>query len=264
MLNQWFADPLQLGLAQAVAAILLALVVVVIATSYRIHLTREVLVALARGFVQVVVVGLILVSLLQTPVWTAFIALIIMIAIAARISARRVQHIPGAFSVSLIGISLGGGLVILIMTLLGVIEFSITSLIPVGSMLIANAMNTNAQALERFRAEIIAHTGQIEAALSLSASPNKAIERYVQAAVQASMIPRIDSLASLGIVWIPGLMTGMILSGTQPVYAAIYQFVVIAMIFSSSGLTALISILLVRSHVFTPAEQLALRASPET
>jgi putative ABC transport system permease protein len=53
--------------------------------------------------------------------------------------------------------------------------------------------------------------------------------------VRASLIPRIDSLRSLGIVWIPGLMAGMVLAGSDPVYAAIYQFVVIAMVFASSA-----------------------------
>ena len=77
--------------------------------------------------------------------------------------------------------------------------------------------------------------------------------------MQSSLIPAIDSLRSLGIVWIPGLMAGMLLSGASPIYAAIYQFVTIAMILSSSGLTALFSSLLIRSSVFSPAEQLTLR-----
>ena len=64
-------------------------------------------------------------------------------------------------------------------------------------------------------------------------------------------------------VWIPGLMAGMILAGSDPIYAAIYQFVVIAMIFASSGLTSLISTLLIRRQAFTAAEQLILRPSQE-
>jgi len=70
---------------------------------------------------------------------------------------------------------------------------------------------------------------------------------------------KLDSLKSLSIVWIPGSMAGMLLSGSDPVYAAIYQFVAITMIFSASGLTALISSLLIRNHAFSPAEQLTLR-----
>jgi putative ABC transport system permease protein len=95
--------------------------------------------------------------------------------------------------------------------------------------------------------------------LALGAEPKNTVTPYVQAAVQASLIPRIDSLRSLGIVWIPGLMAGMVLSGEDPVYAAIYQFVVIAMIFAAAGLTSVVSTLLIRSRVFSSAQQLTLQ-----
>jgi putative ABC transport system permease protein len=145
------------------------------------------------------------------------------------------------------------------MTWLGVIDAALNSLIPVGSMLIANAMNSNALALDRFQGEVKSYVGQIEAALALGAEPKHTVRPYVQAAVQASLIPRIDSLRSLGIVWIPGLMAGMVLSGEDPVYAAIYQFVVIALIFAAAGLTSVVSTLLIRSRAFSPAQQLVLR-----
>jgi len=80
--------------------------------------------------------------------------------------------------------------------------------------------------------------------------------------LQASLIPAIDSLRPLGIVWIPGLMAGMLLSGAREIYAAVYQFVAISMIFSSSGLTALSGSLLIRASAFSPAEQLTLRPRP--
>ena len=56
-------------------------------------------------------------------------------------------------------------------------------------------------------------------------------------------------------------MTGMLLSGADPLYAAIYQFVVIAMILASSGLTSLLSTLMIRNHAFSAAEQLVLKSS---
>lgn len=261
MLNQIFAnDPLLLGLAQAAAAILLALVVMLLARHWQIHLEREVIVALARGIIQIVIVGWVLVVLVQGPNWTSALVLLGMIFAAAAISARRAKGIPGAFEVSLWGIGLGAGSVIVLMVVLGLAETGVSELIPVGSMIIANAMNTNALALERFRSEVQSHTGQIEAALALGAAPNATITPYVQAAVTASLIPRIDSLRSLGIVWIPGLMAGMVLAGSNPVYAAIYQFVVIAIIFATSGITSLISVLLIRARAFSAAEQLLLRA----
>src|SRR6201982_3619773 len=120
-------------------------------------------------------------------------------------------------------------------------------------------MNTNGLALNRFRSDVLAHVGEIETALGLGAEARTSVSPYVQASFEASLIPAIDSLRSLGIVWIPGLMAGMLLSGARPVYAAIYQFVVLAMIFASSGLTSLISTMLIRARVMTPAQQLILR-----
>jgi putative ABC transport system permease protein len=260
MLNLIFANQIYLGIAQALVAFVLALVIMLVARWSLIRLEREIIGALLRGIIQIVIVGSILGLLLQGPRWSSVFVLIAMMAAAATIAARRAKGIPGAFLVSLYGISFGSGVVILLSTWLGVIDTAVSSLIPVGSMLIANAMNTNSLALDRFRGEIEAHIGQIEAGLALGASPNRVVTPYVRSAVQASLIPRVDSLRSLGIVWIPGLMAGMVLAGSDPIYAAIYQFVVIAIIFAAAGLTSLVSTLLIRSHAFSAAEQLTLRA----
>jgi putative ABC transport system permease protein len=259
MLNHIFTDQLRLGLAQALAAALLAFAVVLLARRQKIHLERETTIALLRGLIQIIAVGSVLGVLLQAPRWIGAFLLAAMIAAAGATSAKRAKGLPGAFQVSSLSIACGAGSVITIMTWLGVIDTAITALIPVGSMLIANAMNTNGLALNRFRSEVIAHVGEIETALSLGAEPQESVRPYVQTSIEASLIPAIDSLRSLGIVWIPGLMAGMLLSGSRPIYAAIYQFVVLAMIFAASGLTSLISTMLIRTRAFTPAEQLLLR-----
>jgi putative ABC transport system permease protein len=182
-----------------------------------------------------------------------------MIVAAGATSARRAKGMPGAFQVSAWSIACGAGSVIALMTWLGVIDTAITALVPVGSMLIANAMNTNGLALNRLRGDVLAHAGEIETALALGAEAKSSLGPYVQASYEASLIPAIDSLRSLGIVWIPGLMAGMMLSGSRPVYAAIYQFVVLAMIFAASGITSLASTFLIRGRLFTSAEQLILQ-----
>lgn len=252
MLKSIFAGQLQLGLAQAGAAAILAFLVVLLARRRQIHLETEAAVAMVRGLVQIVAVGSVLVLLLHAPRWSGVFLLIAMIVSAGATSARRAKGIPRSFQVSTYAIAGGAGLVIALMTWLGVIDTAITALIPVGSMLIANAMNTNGLALNRFRSDVVSHAGEIEAALALGADPRQSVSPYVQASFEASLIPAIDSLRSLGIVWIPGLMAGMLLSGARPVYAAIYQFVVLAMIFAASGLTSLISTLLIRTHCLHP------------
>ena len=136
-----------------------------------IHLESDAAIALVRGIVQIVVVGSDLVLLLKGPRWTSVFLLAGMIIAAGSISARRAKNIPGARKVSTYSIAAGAGLVTAVMTWAGVIDTAITSLIPVGSMIIANAMNTNGLALNRFRSEVLAHAGEIETALALGAAP---------------------------------------------------------------------------------------------
>jgi len=259
VLKGLFPGQLELGLAQATVAALAAMLVVLLARRRGIHLEKELAIAMVRGLAQIVAVGSILLLLLQAPNWTAVGLLAAMLLAAGATSAKRAKGMPEAFRVSTCAIACGAGSVIALMTWLGVIETPITALVPVGSMLIANAMNTNSLALNRLRSEVLAHVGEIESALALGADGKTSVGPYLQSSFESSLIPAIDSLRSLGIVWIPGLMAGMLLSGARPVYAAIYQFVVLAMIFAASGLTALVSTLLMRSRVMSPAAQLILR-----
>jgi putative ABC transport system permease protein len=219
---------------------LAALLVVVAARRRRIHLEKELIIAMVRGLVQIVAVGSILLLLLHAPDWTGVLLLVSMIVAAGATSARRAKGMPEAFRISTYSIACGAGSVIALMTWLGVIDTPITTLVPVGSMLIANAMNTNSLALNRFRSEVLAHVGEIETALALGADSKSSVAPYVQTSFEASM-------------------AGMLLSGARPVYAAVYQFVVVAMIFAASGLTSLVSTLLMRSRAMSPAEQLVLR-----
>jgi len=261
VLSSLFHSEIGLGLAQAALASIMALAVVLLARRRNIHLEGDASLALLRGILQIAAVGSILALLLKAPRWSSLFLLAGMVVAAGSISAKRARNVPGAAKVSIYAIATGAGLVTAIMTWAGVIDTAITSLLPVGSMIIANAMNTNGLALNRFRSEVLAHTGEIETALALGATPRATISRYAESSMHSSLIPAIDNLRSLGIVWIPGLMTGMLLSGAKPLYAAIYQFVVIAMILASSGLTSLLSTTMIQAHAFSAAEQLVLKGA---
>lgn len=261
MLNGIDTRQVGLGLLQAAIACAAAIAVAFAAKSRGIDLLKETFVSLGRGISQIIAVGLVLVVLLRGPWWTSPILLAFMIAAAAKTSVRRAKTFPGVLRLSLYSIAIGAGGVTALMTVFGVIDRTVASMIPVGSMLIANAMNANALALDRFRSDVEAHIGEIETGLALGAAPAVTIAPYVQSALRASLIPSVNNLRSLGIVWIPGIMAGMILSHTPALYAAIYQFVVLAMIFASSGLTCLISTRLMTAHAFSKTEQLLLTAA---
>lgn len=260
MLTQWIDNQVWLGAAQAGVTLAAALIVMGVTWRLKLGLKKEIVVGLGRGLVQIVAVGFLLTVVFTAPLWIAIPVILGMISAAGVMTVQRIKDIPNALWISLLGIAIGSGLVISVMTFLGVIEQDLTSIIPIGSMMVYGAMNTNALMLERFRSELMAHSGQIEAALSLGAAPEDVVSPYVRRAVTAALIPRINGLQSLGIVWIPGAMSGMLLSGTDPAYAGFYQFVVSGSIFVTSGITVIISILLVRKQVFSQAEQLLLRS----
>ena len=260
MSDHAFSGELVRGALDCLIAALATVAVILLARRRAPGLLKEVPLAELRGILQIVAVGVILAALLRGPEWTSIFVLAGMILAAASIVRKRANNIPGAFALALIAISAGAGSILVLMTATGVIPLKILTLIPVGSMVIANTMNTQSIFLDRFRGEIVAHVGEIESALALGATSDIAIDRYLQAAFRASLIPAVDNIRSLGIVWIPGIMAGMVLSGASPLYAALYQFVVLTTIFSSSGLACFVASHLVTRRVFSVHSQLLVRA----
>lgn len=260
MLSQWIENQVLLGAAQAGVTLLAALFIVGLTVRLKLGLKRDILVGLVRGLIQIVGVGFLLTIIFSANLWIAIPIILAMIVTAGFITVQRTKSISNAIWISLAGITAGAGSVIFIMTFLGVIKQDLTSVIPIGSMMVYGAMNANSLMLERFHSELASHAGQVEAGLALGASPEQVVEPYARRAVTAALIPRINGLQSLGIVWIPGAMSGMLLSGENPAYAGFYQFVVSGSIFVTVGITVLISILLVRRQVFSQAEQLLIRS----
>ena len=250
-------DPVVLtGLAQVGAATVLALIVVVLSRWRRLELESELSLAFIRGFAQILAVGLVIGALLTVPLAWSTLILLGMVGGATWISRQRGKGLPGVTQVSLLAITAGAGLVIVTMTGAGAIEATVRSLVPVGSLIIANAMKINGLALNRLKDELHDKRAEIEVGLALGGPPQAVLARHLRTSVQASLIPVVDSLKSLGWVWIPGVMAGMILGGENPVYAALYQCVIMAMIFSAGGLTSMLTSLLMGRRVITEAEQL--------
>jgi UDP-glucose/iron transport system permease protein len=228
-----------LGMAQAAGAIVLCTVLVLLCRRFAVHVERETAISLGRGLVQMVFVGMVLAVLLHGNLLVGVLILLGMTFAAAVTTSRRARDIKGSLLLSFYAITAGSGVVI------------------------ANAMNACAQSVERFKSDVATHVGQIEAGLALGADSRVTVAPYVQSAVYASLLPRLDMLRSLGLVWIPGVMAGMMVSGASPVYAGIYQFITVAMILAASGIAGLIVTLLMRARVFSAAAQLTLHSAEQ-
>ena len=207
----------------------------------KLELGRETAAALVRGLLQMLAIGLVLVWLLKGAAWWSFPALAAMCAMAAtngpeasEVGATLLLALPAGDWNGIGGGDCNHGAD-------AGDRLQGDALVPLGSMIIANSMNTCSQVLERYASDLKLNAGRVEAALALGASSTAAALPYAKNATNAALIPSLNSLRSLGIVWIPGFAAGMLLTGSDPVYTAIYQFMVIAMIYAASGVTALVA-----------------------
>jgi len=250
-------DPIvEKGLFQVGAALMFAGMVMSLSAWRGLALERELTRAFVRGLIQVLAMGTLIGVLFSLAFEWSIMVLVGMSTAAAWISKDRGKEIPHAFQISWISILVGAGFAIVTMVVAGAIELTIQNLVPVGGLIIANAMKTNSLTLDRFKNEIETHRPQIEALLALGIPPRTAISQYMTTTIRAALIPTIDSLKSLGLVHIPGMMSGMILAGANPIYAAEYQFVILSILFACGGLTSMTSAFLMGEYAFTEAQQL--------
>ncbi len=250
-------DPIvKKGLFQVTAAFIFAGIVMSLSYWRGLALEKELTRAFLRGFVQVLAMGALIGVLFSLAFGWSIVVLLGMTLAAAWISKDRGKALPNVFQLSWSSIVVGAGLAIVTMVVAGAIEPTIQNLLPVGGLIIANAMKTNSLTLDRFQNELENHRSQIEALLALGIPPRTAISQYMTNSIRAALIPTVDSLKSLGLVHIPGMMSGMILAGANPIYAAEYQFVILSILFACGGLTSMTSTFLMGEYAFTEAQQL--------
>lgn len=130
--------------------------------------------------------------------------------------------------------------------------------IPIGGMVIGNSMNAIAIALERLLSDLKSKRAEIEMKLCLGADYKESSMMIVRNAMQSGMIPSINAMMSVGMVFIPGMMTGQILAGNSPVVAIKYQIVVMIMLTGSTAIGTLCAVLIVRKLCFRDGVRLIL------
>ena len=143
------------------------------------------------------------------------------------------------------------------MIIIGIIPLVPEFLIPLGGMAIGNSMISCSLTVNRLKAEFKNNRARIETALALGATSEQAAEDYFRDSVRAALIPKLDNLKTLGLIFIPGAMTGMLMAGANPVWAAEYQIAVFIMIISSSIIATILLTILIRKRLFTEAHQIS-------
>jgi putative ABC transport system permease protein len=130
--------------------------------------------------------------------------------------------------------------------------------IPLGGMIISNSMNAISISLDRLFSDLRKQRDEVELALCLGATYQEATGTILRETIRAGMIPSINSMMTVGLASIPGMMTGQILAGSDPVIAIKYQIIVMLMLVASTAIGSIIVVSVIRRRCFTKAHQLVL------
>ena len=181
---------------------------------------------IARMLIQLLLIGYVLTFIFETEQSMVVVGVLsFMLAVASWITLRPLKEKSRSqYWKALVSIALGGVLTLLLITL-GVLDlepwFNPSKMIPLAGMIFANCMTAISLAAERYDAELL----------------NADYVTARNAALRTALIPITNSLFAVGLVSLPGMMTGQILAGADPLVAARYQIMVMCMLFGSSGIS---------------------------
>ena len=218
-------------------------------------------IATGRTILQLVVVGFVLEAVFDPPnLVLILLVLMIMLIIATRVAASRIgKKIP------LMLPFVGGSLLFSTALTLAYVNILVIKLptwyepqylIPLAGIVLGNAMNGAAIAGERLSSNFNVARLEIETHLSLGATPGQAVAQYRQEAIKAAMIPNLNTMMVVGVVTLPGTLTGQLLSGVSPFTAAFYQMLILFMQAFATLITTVLVTKGICRQAFNSAQQL--------
>ncbi|MDJ0846136.1 ABC transporter permease [Crocosphaera sp.] len=249
-------DLLDLGWSLGIMAI-----AVVLSKWQRLGLEGQLLLATGRSLFQLLAVGYIIAAIfeLNHPLPVLFI-LAVMLTIAAQVTRNRIPHKGKGFFPLVWGSLLVSSGLTLSYTLALIIQpqswYSPQYLIPLAGMILGNAMNSASLSGERLINAISHNQLEVETYLCLGTTPIEAIAPYRKEAIRISLIPTLNQMMVVGMVSLPGMFTGQVLGGSNPLNAASYQILILFMIMLTNILTAILVTEGVYRHCFNEHAQL--------
>ncbi len=218
-----------------------------------------------RGLAQLSLLGLALrwIFAISSPLIVALFILA-MLLMATHMMLKRVKkrpeklYLPGLFALAIPGITITFAVTA---GVIGIEPFyDPRYLLPIAGMVIGNSFSAMSVVLDRLFSDLSLNAPRINAMLALGATPREAVWDHAKEALRAGMIPTLNSLSAAGIVFIPGMMTGQILSGTDPATAARYQIVILFMICAATAMGSILAVAIGYRRSFDSGERFTLNS----
>lgn len=245
------------GMTEVLFSLIMVLIVLAISRFWKIDAEKDIAIGTIRSFVQLIAVGYALNFIFDLEsIWMIIATLLIMSLVGAQAASGRVKKINSPFILISFSILFGSFLTIGLMAALQIITFEARYIIPLGGMVIGNSMNAAALSINRISSDILSNRHAVETALSLGKNWRSASAVYFRAAVTTGMISILNTMKTVGLVVLPGAMTGMILAGADPLDAVLLQIIVMYMILMANAVTSVVVVELTVRQLFTQNQQM--------
>ena len=251
------SSTIDVTLGEVVASLVLVAIAAGISRWRQADLERDIGIAVVRSFLQLTAVGFVIAAIFEQDSLLMVVALLaVMVGFGAWTARARARHVPGALAPLAIALTLSAVATLGLVLALGIFPAEPRYLVPVGGMVIGNAMTASAVALNRLGDEMRSDEQRIEATLALGATARQAAEPSVRRALRSGTIALVDSTKTTGLIFFPGTMVGMLLAGADPTDAVRLQLILLYVLLGAVAISALVSTTLAYRNFFTPAQQL--------
>lgn len=238
-------------------ALLLVVVALLVSKKEKLGLERDIIWSVARAIVQLTLVGYVLKYLFGVNNTALTLLMVLFICINAAVNAnKRSRAISGGFVIAMTAITSGTVLTLTILLLSGSIEWLPMQIVPITGMIAGNAMVAVGLCFTQLNQRIADNRQPIMEMLSLGASPKHASAAILRDSIRSAMIPTVDAAKTVGLVSLPGMMSGLIFAGIDPVKAIKYQIMVTFMLLATASLSTIIAGYLSYRRFFTHRQQL--------
>lgn len=240
------------------ASLILVAITIAISAWRRLGLERDVLLATGRALVQLLAVGYVLVVIIDPdqPVAYAWAWLVFMVVFAAWTVSRRAPEVPGVLPLALASLGASTAITAAVIFGLGIFPAEARAIVPVGGMMVGNAMTSTVLAGRRVVAEFSEKRHDVEARLALGQPWTEASRPGLRSALRAAMTQQIETTKAVGLVFLPGAMTGLILAGVDPVDAVRVQAAIMFLILGAVAINVVVIGTGVTRRLFTPDHRL--------
>ncbi|KAI3791702.1 hypothetical protein L2E82_05563 [Cichorium intybus] len=253
---EWLSEFLK-GMVKPAAATAVVLLAAALSYFQKLKLEGEMIYAIVRAFIQLSIIGFVLQFIFnqKNSSWI-LLAYLFMVSIAGYTAGQRAKHVPHGKYIAGASIMVGTSITMLLLVLLKVFPFTPQYIIPVAGMMVGNAMTVTGVTMKRLRDDIRTQMSLVETALALGATPRQATLQQVKRSLVIAMSPVIDNTKTVGLISLPGAMTGLIMGGASPVEAIQLQIVVMNMLIGASTMSSIMSTYFCWPNFFTKAYQL--------